>query len=372
MASQRDGPQVGQTRRPRAAEGEPDLEPQVSTARWVGVIVVLVALGGAIIMAASGIDGGPGGIAGVTPRPPPATHPGTTAGLLPPGVAPIVAAPSPALIAERTWTARVTVPETGLLLRSLDLRVYRNGRQVLSQHLRADTTVTVKDIPLKRGANKISLALANEAGEGPRSEAITVTVDDQAPRLVLREPRSGDVITGATVTVRGRTEAGLVVTVRNPTRDSQTRVTAARDGAFEATVSLAPGHNTLVAAAQDALGNKGTATLDVTRGDGTATGELSLSKNDFRLRDLPATLAVHLVLRDAAARPVDGARVTFSVSASGLPTSTFETTTTDGEAGWSGIRLARDGATAGDGFVTARVTLAGGNVLQMSKPFTFR
>ena len=69
---------------------------------------------------------------------------------------------------------------------------------------------------------------------------------------------------------------------------------------------------------------------------------------------------------------MDGAAVTFSVSQPGVTTATYDTTTKDGVAELANVPLPRDGAVAGDGFVTAYVTLSDGTVVRSSFPMTFK
>ena len=176
MASPRTGATGGAGGRSRGPDGgsEGDAEDGIPLVRRVGVIAVIVALGGAIVLAAN--IGGGGGQPSASPTDRPqanASPPPSLATPLPspPTVAPAIATPDVALIADRVWTASVTIPDTGVPLRTLDLVVYRNGKSVLTQHLKSGAQVSVKNIPLKTGVNKISAALANAGGEGPRSDS---------------------------------------------------------------------------------------------------------------------------------------------------------------------------------------------------------
>ena len=74
---------------------------------------------------------------------------------------------------------------------------------------------------------------------------------------------------------------------------------------------------------------------------------------------------------DANGLAVDGAPVTFSLSPPGQPTSTYAATTEAGRASWIGVTLS-EGLQAGNGFVTARVTLADGSTIQKTAPFAVK
>jgi hypothetical protein len=146
----------------------------------------------------------------------------------------------------------------------------------------------------------------------------------------------------------------------------------AGDGSFRGEIGLGPGTNELTLRATDAAGNEDTAQLTVTRGEGVAEARLTLSQTDFAVRRLPGSISLRVLVMDAEGATVDGAEVVFSLSPPGLPTSTYRTVTTRGEASWLDVSMPRDGATPGDGFATARVTLADGSLVDVVAPFTFR
>ena len=384
MASPRSGATGGGIGRSGGADGTggpTNAEESIPLGRRIGVIAVIVALGGAIVLAA-GIGGGGGGGGTTHPSTQPSSPPASitmpsgslaTALPSPPVVVPAIAAPDAAIIATRTWTASVTVPDPGVPLRSLDLVVYRNGRAVLTQRLRNNPQVNVKNIPLKRGLNKISVALANAGGEGPHSAAVAITVDDQAPTIMIKSPHDGDVLNATSVTVRGTTDdPGSPVVVRNVQLGQSIKVTAANDGTFQADVDLEIGPDTVTVSSVDALGNKSLTTLDLNRGDGSAHATLTVTPEAVRLKDLPAKLDIRVVVDDGNGRPVDGAMVTFNVSQPGETTATYDTTTKDGVAEMTNVPLASDGAVAGDGFVGALVTLADGTFTRANVPLTFK
>jgi hypothetical protein len=75
---------------------------------------------------------------------------------------------------------------------------------------------------------------------------------------------------------------------------------------------------------------------------------------------------------DAEGVTVDDAEVVFSLSPPGLPTTTYRTVTVRGEASWLDVSIPRDGAVAGEGFATARVTLADGSLVDVVTTFAFR
>jgi hypothetical protein len=285
---------------------------------------------------------------------------------------PVLAPPAQARIAKRSWDAEVSFPDAAIPLRGLELRIYRNGRQVAATRLRGPAPVTVQDVPLLRGRNRITAALAGDQVVGPRSEPVVIVVDDVPPRLELRDPRDGETVDAPTVTVRGVTDPGVTVRVRNDGNGASRTVTAGDDGAFRVQVPLVDGRNTITARAVDDLGNVVNRSVHVERGQGVSQVDLRLSQDSFRLRGLPAQLDVRLELTDERGRPIDGASVVFSLSPPGLPTTTYQATTVDGVAAWRNVTIPREGATEGEGFVTARVTLPDGGTIQASERFQVR
>ena len=176
------------------------------------------------------------------------------------------------------------------------------------------------------------------------------------------------------MTVRGTTDdASAPVNVRNVQTSQLVKVTPDSDGSFEAIVGLALGGDTVTVTSIDALGNKGSISLGLTRGDGSAHATVKVIPATVLIKDLPSKLDLRVSVDDGDGRPVDGAPVTFSVSQPGVTTATYDTTTTkDGVAELANVPLPKDGAVAGDGFVTAFVTLSDGTIVRSNFPLTFK
>ncbi|MCY7417437.1 MAG: hypothetical protein LH650_02895 [Chloroflexi bacterium] len=369
----------GNDGRRRGPVGPGTLEPtddgNLSLGRRMGVLVVLAALGGAIVLAAGGVGGSdpvtplasatPTATTRIvrTPRPLPS----------PPTVAPEILVPDQTLITTRTIDLRLDVPDPGTSMAGMEVRVYRNSNELQSARVDEVGRVKVRGIPLRRGSNKLTAAIANPGGEGPRSVAVTITVDDQAPVIKVRSPRSGTTLNELQVTLEGRTEDGLTVNARNVTRDSRASAVASASGDFQVQLGLTPGRNTIILSGRDVAGNKGTTTMVVVRGDGKTSVVLKLSRAVVRLKNLPRTVDATVMVLDAGGRPLEGAAVMFTISPSGQLTSTFPTTSgKDGTATWSGIRLSRAGATVGDGLVSVRVVAPDGSATRDSVQLDFK
>lgn len=173
--------------------------------------------------------------------------------------------------------------------------------------------------------------------------------------------------------MRGITDAGLVVTVRNPAVGAVTKALADERGVFITEIRLDKEENRIEVTTEDAAGNKATRILNVVRGDFVPEAKLTISKQKLKMGDLPASLSVRLELNDPDGRPVaDGVLVVFSISPPGfLSTETYETHTVDGVARWDDVVIAREGAMKGNGFITARAELGAGiAAANATKPFS--
>jgi hypothetical protein len=344
----------------------------LSWPKRIGILVALVAIGGTVILAGGALTShAPTGSG--SPRPGTSGSPAHSSqsidGTAVPDVAPVIIPPDAAVTKVASWTAQVTIPQLSLPRQDLRLRIYRDGKQIRDVAVRKGSTMTVRNIPLKRGANSITAAFVGPGGVGPVSAAVAITLDQVAPSLRVTAPAEGAVINSPSAEVRGTTEPGVPVTVLNASNSAKSELTAAADGTFDTTIELGPGKNEISIAVADAVGNTTTNKRSVVHGTGKADVQLTISQDKFRLRRLPASFDADVLVYDADGAAVDGAAVTFSLSAPGQPTSRYDATTDHGTASWLGITLTRDSTEAGTGFVTVMVTLADRTVLRDNVPF---
>lgn len=350
--------------------------------RRIGVLVVLVVLGGAIVLAANGgRSDRPGGLAaiptsGLVATPGPVSDPAATPGALTttPVGQPAFVVPESLLVNTPKRNLRVRVPDPGVPWEGLELLVLRGGSEVLRRPITPDEVnskgrLTLKGVPLKRGTNKLTVAFANASGVGPVSDTLTLRLDDRPPRLKVTAPRSGVTLNAETVVVRGITVPGLRVVVRNVTTNQKEVAFADGEGRFAAQLRLRRGRATIKVAVADAAGNQQVETLPIVRGNGKAEARLRLSRTSFRRAALPRAVDASVSVLDADGRPIRGATVVFTFGPPGLPAQVRERTTSkQGLASWSGIRIVED-AVAGRGLVTVRVTLPNGRELTDTETF---
>ncbi len=275
-----------------------------------------------------------------------------------PRVVPVIVPPEVPLRTTRKATLVVDIPDPDEPLQGLTLTVYRNGEVVMDAVRVRGLSMSVKGIPLKRGQNRITVALANAAGAGQPSEPVVIVVDDRPPKLEVKEPTDGSTVNSALATVRGVTEPGLTVTVRNPGFGATEEAVADERGVFITEIRLDKATNRLEVQTSDAAGNESRRSVSVVRGDTDPQARLTLSKPRLLQADLPQSITIRFDLDDPDGRPIDGATVTFTLTLPGLDTVTYTTQTADGVARWEGVLI--QGASKGNGWVTARAELAGG------------
>jgi len=283
--------------------------------------------------------------------------------------------PPPRLRHPEPTTRKAAIAVRGILpapvigARGARIRVYVNDRRAKEQPVGATATFMVRGVPLANGDNKIRASIVGRGGESERSNVVNVLYDVHPPPVTINNPPDATVVNAPTVIVRGTTEPGSAVTVRNLTtrRIATGSVTAGR---FAIPIWLANGGNALQVLVVDRGGNRVERALSVVRGNGVVKVTLSLTSSLVYRTRLPGTLGATVTVLDPDGRPIDGASVTFSISPPGLPTSTYETTTSDGTASWT-MALPRDGAMAGRGFATVLVVLADGRTFRDTKRFNF-
>ncbi len=365
------GRRNGATRAPlarRAGEGRLQIgQPNLSTARRVGVVAVVAVLG-IIVLVAGGMLGGGG------PQPTPVAS-GLSAIASPAASlalteAPVIAGDDTVFTKDKSWNARVTLVSTAVPRDELTLRVLRNGDQLRDVDLGSGRSMNVPSIGLKVGDNAITVAYVWNGTTGPASNTVTVTRDSSAPSVDVASPIDGSTTSSGQITVAGRAEAGSTVRIKNATVGSAANAPTDTDGSFSAPMVLVNGQNTLTVTATDTAGNVTTVIRTVTRDPNASDLEIVLSHKSLQLSNLPVALQVTVTLTNGTGTGDDGASVIFSLSPPGVPTSTYLATIQSEQATWT--PQVPGGASVGGGFATAKVTLANGKVATGTALFTVR
>jgi glucodextranase-like protein len=336
-------------------------------------VIAAVALGAFVVLAGTGIlavtfgaaGNSLGSLAGRVFPSPPSPSPTPAAALR----APRLLAPEAPLAQTAAADVRGMLPDGVRGMRGVRIRIYVNDRKAKEQAVGQRTAFAVRGVPLVNGENEIRASLVGPSGESDLSNVIDMVYDIIPPAVAISDPLDGGVVNAGSVTVRGTTEPGSTVSITNAT-NHKSATGAVTNGRFTITVALAEGQNALTITAVDRGENRTQRQLKVVKGEGVLKVALSLSRTLLYRARLPETLKASVSVLDPDARPIDGARVTFSISPPGLPTSTFETTTVEGSASWT-ITVPREGVMAGKGFATVLVVLPDGRLVRDTVRFSF-
>jgi hypothetical protein len=208
-------------------------------------------------------------------------------------------------------------------------------------------TFIVPNLTLAEGTNTFTATIIGPAGESEPSPAIAYVLDTAKPGIVVSSPREGDVINAATVPFVGKTQPRSQMRMSNAAANATISGQADANGAFSIVVPIAEGNNNIAITSVDPAGNESTIAINVVRGSGALAASLSQSIYQIKRSDLPEKLDLTVMVVDPDGRPLEGARVTFSVAIPSVPAVTSPTrmTAADGTAGWS--ITVPTGATAG-------------------------
>jgi hypothetical protein len=346
--------------RPRWAATPRRAAHRISWSRRIGVAgALLLLIGGSIALAAGTLEERGHGASPAAPTP---------ASPAPPALA----APGQAITRQAQVSVSGTAPAGLASDQSYRVRIYVNDGQAAEQRLRGDGQFTVDDVPLEEGPNELTATIVGDGGESAPSVPIAITRDDIAPVIRVNQPSPDAPVYAATVTLRGRTEAGADMTIVDEASDLNLDSQVTPDGRFEADVDLSVGDNWLLLRSQDPAGNLARTRIDIVRAASLASISLSVSPGNAALSDLPLRVSIVASIRDEQDQPVDGAQVTFGLSPPDRATQTYLTTSTGGTAEWPHLTIEDDGHAAGDWLVTVLAVLPSGTELRDSQTFSLQ
>jgi hypothetical protein len=203
--------------------------------------------------------------------------------------------------------------------------------------------VVIPNVELTKGVNDFTATLVGPDGaESEQSPVIRYVYDGIKPRITLTSPKDGATLNRETVKLTGKTQGRSTLVARNSTNATSATGTAAANGTFSVTLPLVTGSNAITITATDPAGNVGELVLSVQRGSGELTAVLSASVYRIRIDRLPERIELEVLVTDPDGKPLEGARVTFSLTIPGIAPLTFEA------------------QTGGDGRATFRTTIPKG------------
>lgn len=215
----------------------------------------------------------------------------------------------------------------------------------------APTARMIIPVTLTAGINDFSVTLVGPGGESESSPLARWVLDTDPPAIRLTSPKDGALVNRKAVTLEGRTQGRSTLNARNSKTGESIGGTAASDGTFSLSLPLTSGSNPIRLTATDPAGNTKALELTVRRGSGRLRASLSASSYSISQKSLPTQIRLVVLVDDPDGRPLEGARVTFTLSVPGVKTVTGDAVTdANGQASFS-TRIPkgadRGGGTAG-------------------------
>ena len=317
--------------------------------------VVLFTMSGALPGIVSTVGGAVSRIAGaVLPAPSP-----SPLAVVP--VSPVLDAPAQAATNQASVTVTGSVPASisgqraGLMIRLYVALPKMVPVQVREVPLGELPTFAIPDVALQPGRNDFSATVVGPGGEGEASPIVTYVLDTTKPTLAISSPKDNATVSGASVTIVGKTQGASTVSARNAANTRTAIGAADGTGSFQVALPLADGPNAISVTATDPAGNAATAVLTVQRGTGKLKVTLTASASKISAKQLPSMLKLSAVATDPGGRSMAGRDITFMLLIPGVsPITVPETTNASGVAVFGTLIPA--GATPGKGTGTAVLT----------------
>jgi glucodextranase-like protein len=300
----------------------------------VGLMVLYVGAGGLGVVANALGGTLTSFVQGVTATPVPSTTPATVAD------APTLESPTEPYTNQNQVDLAVTVPSRLAGNPDYMVRVYLalkdQAPTPIDEAPLAATPRMVIPVKLTKGINDFSVTLVGPGGESESSPLIRWVLDVAPPVIKLSSPKDGALINRQAVTLQGRTQGRSTLNARNMKTGQSIGGTAAADGTFSLDLPLDNGTNPIRLTVTDPAGNSETTELSVRRGSGRLRASVSLSFYSISQKQLPQQIRLVAVVDDPDGRPLQGARITFTLSVPGIKTITGDgVTDANGQASFS-------------------------------------
>lgn len=229
--------------------------------------------------------------------------------------------------------------------------------QILTEVPVGPTAVQViPDVELTKGRNDIQASVVGPGGESELSQIATWILDQSRPKITISAPKDNSSTTKDTITVKGKTQAGSTIRVKNDLNGAVESTQAGKDGLFSVKITVDAGYNTLTITATDPAGNPNTETITVRKGSGAMQVALTGSVYRFSSKKLPKNVTFTVVVTGPDGRRVSGAVALFTVSVPGLEAIVSNELVTNGDGTASFSTNVPKGAQPGTGLATVLVT----------------
>lgn len=291
---------------------------------------------------------------------------------------PLIVAPDPATVAASAITIRGSLPEDLLGLSNASLRILvlgEDGAERVGAEIELPRTpgFEVNGIPLTEGDNSITAVVVVDGVEKTPSAAITVTRDNTAPTVEITSPTPGQLVSGAEVTVRGTSEAGVEIQLRNDTSGLTSSGKANSNGGYAINISLRDGVNLLTVVATDGVGNSARTSVEITTNASVGRVIAVVNPATIFLNKSPKAFRITATATDSTGATVSGATVCMLITAPGLAPISLPCTTSDSNGRAIGeYTFPENYNTEGRGLILVTYTLSQGDPLEATTPFTVK
>ena len=278
---------------------------------------------------------------------------------LPPTGAPSIASPAQPYTNVAEIELTVTVPPEAVGDTTAKVRIYLalkglEPAPVVDVPVGTTSRMTVP-FQLTNGQNDISATLFRGSVESEPSSVVTYILDQDAPKISVKSPKSGAVVDVPDVTISGTTQPGTSLVALDDANGTSISSQADNDGKFEFGMVLAPGTNTITITGTDVAGNTGKTTLKLIQGSAKMGVRLTASSYRISASKHPASMQLVVLVTDPSGTPLVGASAFFTLQIPGLaPISNSLTTGADGRAVFTTPLVGQ--ITVGGGLGTVLVT----------------
>jgi hypothetical protein len=329
--------------------------------------LAVVALGGVVLIAASGGFGKVAAAIG-------ATFDGFVTDLTrtpAPSPTELVAADAPSLVApDEPYTNQASIDLVGTVPRGvvgaadMRIRIYvaiGKGDPGIVREIPVGTTsgFTAAAITLSPGTNAFTATIVGPTDlESERSAAVIYILDKAKPKITITSPKPNATINARSVRITGQTQGRSTLSAKNLGTNATVTGEADSKGAFSITVPIGTGTNRIEITATDPASNSNVTTVTVRHGTGKLVANVVASFYQVRLSKLPEQVKLTVTVTDPDGRTLPGANVTFTLAVPGVPAIASSVLSTGADGKVSFTTTIPKGATVGQSSITAIVQTA--------------
>ncbi len=204
------------------------------------------------------------------------------------GDAPTVVAPDQAYTNDDSVDVTVNVPAPVVGSAAYSVRLYVTLKDaapkvVAEQAVGPTSQLVIPGVDLSPGRNDFQASIVGPGGESELSPVATWVMDNSKPKLMIISPDDGASTNKDAVTVKGKTQAGSTVRLRNDDQRRDRDGRRRQERAVLARIAVAAGTNEILVTSTDPAGNPNEASISVRKGSGKLTADLTATLYRFKV-----------------------------------------------------------------------------------------